>query len=63
VNVEESNVSLTFDDWLASVTENINESMHYQFVGEFTLCYCYSTLSAVNSGYTAHFEIDSSKLT
>jgi len=25
---------LTFDDWLSSVTERINQTMHYQFSGE-----------------------------
>ena len=30
---EEANVSLTFHQWLASVTERINQTMHYQFDG------------------------------
>ena len=35
VNLEESNAVLTFDDWLSSVTERINQTMHYQFSGEY----------------------------
>jgi len=29
-------VSLSFHQWLASVTERINQTMHYQFDGEST---------------------------
>ncbi|GCB63038.1 hypothetical protein scyTo_0011558 [Scyliorhinus torazame] len=31
--IDESQVSLSFQDWLASVTERINQTMHYQFNG------------------------------
>jgi len=40
LNVEECTAALTFDDWLASVTERINQTMHYQFNGEYTLTMC-----------------------
>ena len=30
---EEANTGLTFHHWLASVTERINQTMHYQFDG------------------------------
>jgi len=30
---EESNIALTFHEWLGSVTERINQTMHYQFDG------------------------------
>jgi len=33
--MEESNATLSFDDWLSSVTEQINQTMHYQFSGEY----------------------------
>jgi len=33
VDMEEAPAVLTFDDWLASVTEHINQTMHYQFDG------------------------------
>lgn len=33
VGVEEASTSLTFVHWLASVTERINQTMHYQFSG------------------------------
>jgi len=33
-NSEESNVVLSFDGWLSSVTERINQTMHYQFSGK-----------------------------
>jgi len=36
VNTEESQTVLSFDDWLASVTERINQTMHYQFDGLYT---------------------------
>ncbi|KAM4746933.1 uncharacterized protein C2orf42 homolog isoform 1-T2 [Rhinophrynus dorsalis] len=32
--MEESQVSLSFQDWLASVTERIHQTMHYQFDGK-----------------------------
>ncbi|XP_048379022.1 uncharacterized protein C2orf42 homolog [Stegostoma tigrinum] len=32
--IDESQVTLTFQDWLASVTERINQTMHYQFDGK-----------------------------
>ncbi|XP_009075723.1 PREDICTED: uncharacterized protein C2orf42 homolog, partial [Acanthisitta chloris] len=31
--LDESQVSLSFQDWLASVTERIHQTMHYQFEG------------------------------
>ncbi|XP_034944226.1 uncharacterized protein C2orf42 [Chelonus insularis] len=33
-NVEEENVNLSFIKWLASVTERINQTMHFQFDGK-----------------------------
>ncbi|KAM6040490.1 uncharacterized protein C2orf42 homolog isoform 2-T5 [Chlamydotis macqueenii] len=32
--LDESQVTLTFQDWLASVTERIHQTMHYQFEGK-----------------------------
>ncbi|XP_078095387.1 uncharacterized protein C2orf42 homolog isoform X2 [Mustelus asterias] len=32
--IDESQVTLSFQDWLASVTERINQTMHYQFDGK-----------------------------
>ncbi|KAM6294626.1 uncharacterized protein C2orf42 homolog [Aegotheles albertisi] len=32
--LDESQVSLSFQDWLASVTERIHQTMHYQFEGK-----------------------------
>ena len=32
--VEETGVSLSFRQWLASVTERINQTMHFQFDGK-----------------------------
>lgn len=32
--IDESQVNLSFQDWLAGVTERINQTMHYQFDGE-----------------------------
>ncbi|XP_048474671.1 uncharacterized protein C2orf42 homolog [Rhincodon typus] len=32
--IDESQVTLTFQHWLASVTERINQTMHYQFDGK-----------------------------
>ncbi|XP_041442881.1 uncharacterized protein C2orf42 homolog isoform X3 [Xenopus laevis] len=32
--IDESQVSLSFQDWLASVTERIHQTMHYQFDGK-----------------------------
>jgi len=32
--LDESQVTLSFQDWLASVTERIHQTMHYQFEGE-----------------------------
>ena len=32
--IDETNVHLTFYEWLANVTEQINQSMHYQFDGK-----------------------------
>ncbi|XP_076317064.1 uncharacterized protein C2orf42 isoform X2 [Tachypleus tridentatus] len=33
VPIDESTISISFEQWLASVTEQINETMHYQFDG------------------------------
>ncbi|XP_022252905.1 uncharacterized protein C2orf42-like isoform X1 [Limulus polyphemus] len=33
VPIDESTISISFEQWLASVTERINETMHYQFDG------------------------------
>ncbi|XP_014260214.1 uncharacterized protein C2orf42 homolog isoform X2 [Cimex lectularius] len=33
-HIDESKVSLSFLEWLASVTERINQTMHYQFSGK-----------------------------
>uniref|UniRef100_A0A4W3GN89 Chromosome 2 open reading frame 42 n=1 Tax=Callorhinchus milii TaxID=7868 RepID=A0A4W3GN89_CALMI len=33
-SIDESQVTLTFQDWLASVSERINQTMHYQFDGK-----------------------------
>ena len=33
IMIDETNVHLTFHEWLANVTEQINQSMHYQFDG------------------------------
>lgn len=30
---EETTTSISFEQWLASVTERINQTMHYQFSG------------------------------
>ena len=35
--VDETSVTLTFHQWLASVTERINQTMHYQFDGQIEL--------------------------
>jgi hypothetical protein len=35
--IEETQVSLSFQQWLASVTERINQTMHYQFDGKVLL--------------------------
>lgn len=32
--LDESQVSLSFQEWLGSVTERIHQTMHYQFEGE-----------------------------
>lgn len=32
--LDESQVTLSFQDWLASVTERIHQTMHYQFEGK-----------------------------
>ena len=32
--VDELEVNISFHQWLASVTERINQTMHYQFDGE-----------------------------
>ena len=37
LSVDDCGAVLPFDDWLASVTERINQTMHYQFDGEYTL--------------------------
>lgn len=37
--LDEAQVTLSFQDWLASVTERIHQTMHYQFDGK----YWYST--------------------
>jgi len=37
VNAEECHAVFSFDDWLASVTERINQTMHYQFDGLYAL--------------------------
>lgn len=32
--LDEAQVTLSFQDWLASVTERIHQTMHYQFEGK-----------------------------
>lgn len=33
--LDEAQVTLSFQDWLASVTERIHQTMHYQFDGKY----------------------------
>jgi hypothetical protein len=42
--LENEGLSLTFNEWLGSVTERVNQTMHYQFDGLFTSGFlqCYS---------------------
>lgn len=39
--VDENELTLTFHEWLASVTDRINQSMHYQFDGSDLFLFCW----------------------
>lgn len=38
--LDEAQVTLSFQDWLASVTERIHQTMHYQFDGKYWSSNC-----------------------
>ena len=37
VALDEGATGITFHEWLASITERINQTMHYQFDGQFSV--------------------------